>query len=246
MPELAALQQAMKLALTTGSAPAAELQHAISGGSLSPLQRIRVHQNNYRETLTAALLSLFPVAKTFVGEAFLKGALGRYVAADPPRVAVLAHYGDGLPDFLDAFPPTAQVPYLPDIIRLEWAIHSLQVAVEKEPPEEQVGGLKVSPNIRLIDSEHPILNLWMAGTGQIPPEAVHLKSGGQCAMAMLTGGDVRLLALDKAQRTLMLALQGGEQAKGQTTAQISGHSQDKTTAELPDMGALCRDPRQGS
>ncbi|WP_417452149.1 putative DNA-binding domain-containing protein [Kordiimonas sp.] len=209
MSELAHLQQAMKEALVSGGEPAKALQDAVVSDAIPAAGRLRIHQNNYREMLTDALLALFPVAKVFVGEAFLRGVIGKYIQQQPPQAPVLSQYGADLPAFLEDFGPARQVPYLPDVIRLEWAVHSLQLVDEMEIVPSD-GLVQCSPNVRLIDSEYPILNLWMAGTGQIPPEAVHLKAGGQCAAAMLTAGEVRLIALDKAQRDAMACIEMGE------------------------------------
>ena len=206
MSDLAAFQTAMKEAMIAGGEPARHLADMIAGGGLTPEQRVQVHQNNYRQTLTGALLSLFPLAQIFVGEAFMKGALARYIAAEPPTVPVLARYGRGVASFLDDFPPIAQVPYIPDIVRLEWAIHELQVTPEAAVAAEGIGKPRLSPNARLVDSDYPVLNLWMAGTGQLAPEAVNLKSGGQCAAVLLQGGEVRIMALDKHERQFVLAL----------------------------------------
>jgi hypothetical protein len=229
MSELARLQASMKAAMVSGAEPEAHLVASVLPSGLAPAQRIQVHQNNYRQTLTAALLALFPVAQVFVGEQFMKGVLARYVADDPPSEAVLAHYGAGAADFLQAFPPVAQVPYLPDIVRLEWYVHELQVAVEVDTgdaaPHQR---RKLSPNVRLVDSDFPVLNLWMAGTGQIAPEAVNVKSGGQCAAVLLSGGEVRLLALDAAEREFVRSL----------TSENSAH--EPVAARLIEMGVLCR------
>jgi hypothetical protein len=230
MSELARLQASMKAAMISGGQPEAHLVASVLPSGLTPAQRIQVHQNNYRQTLTAALIALFPVAQVFVGEQFMKGVLARYVAEDPPSEAVLARYGAGVADFLQAFPPVAQVPYLPDIIRLEWYVHELQVTAEAATDEaESHQRVRLSPNVRLVDSDFPVLNLWMAGTGQIAPEAVNVKSGGQCAAALLTGGEVRLLALDAAERAFVKSLTGEVPAD------------EPVTARLIEMGIVCRE-----
>lgn len=223
MSDLARIQAGMKAAIVAGGEPDAAVLEAVVAGKLTSAQRMRVHQNNYRQTLTSALLAIFPVAQVFVGEAFMKGVASKFTATEPPGVPMLSAYGATFADFLDAFPPVAQVPYLPDIIRLEWAVHELQVSHEQAVDD---GSLRLSPNARVIDSRYPVLSLWMAGTGQIPPEAVNMKAGGQCAAAVLTGGEVRIMALDGAEKAQLAALEVGEAA---ITADI---------ARMLDMGVL--------
>ncbi len=224
MSDLATLQSRMRAALVEGGEPEAGLAAAIDAGTLTSVQRIRVHQNNYRQTLTTSLLAIFPVAAVFVGEQFLRGVAGKYVQAHPPVAPMLSAYGATFADFLDDFPPVAQVSYLPDIVRLEWAVHELQVAREAE--EEADGVLCLSPNARLVDSRYPILNLWMAGTGQIPPEAVNVKSGGQCAAAVLRAGEVRLMALEGKEHAIALA------------PASAGGGDEAIVTRLRDMGVL--------
>lgn len=223
MSDLARIQAGVKAAIVEGGELDAVLLEAVVAGKLTSAQRMRVHQNNFRQTLTSALLAIFPVAQVFVGEAFMKGVAGKFITSEPPGAPMLSAYGATFADFLDAFPPTAQVPYLPDIIRLEWAVHELQVSNEHVVDE---GPVRLSPNARVIDSRYPVLNLWMAGTGQIPPEAVNLKAGGQCAAVVLSGGEVRIMALDGAEKALLVALEAGE-AK-----------EDAGIARMLDMGVL--------
>lgn len=227
MPDLKSLQHYMKDALVSGGEPSAALLHAIGSGTITNAQRIRVHQNNYRQSLVASLAAIFPVAQTYVGEPFLKGAASRYIAAHPPAEPMLAAYGATFAAFMEAFPPVAQVPYLPDIMRLEWAVHELQVSTEQRQTE---GALRLSANARVIASAYPLLNLWMAGTGQIPPEAVNVKSGGQCAAAVLRDGEVRLMALNAAEQAAALAPAPGTGDAACTDAAV--------TARLIDMGVL--------
>ncbi|WP_262691478.1 HvfC/BufC N-terminal domain-containing protein [Kordiimonas aestuarii] len=221
MPDLATFQREMRKAMVAGGVPSTTLEGAVVSDTLPAERRIRVHQNNYRESLCRALMSLFPVARVFVGEQFIKGVFAKYIAREPPCEAVLSHYGAGLPDFLAEFAPVCQVPYLRDIIRLEWAIHSLQLVEEFGNALSADGTPRLSPNVRLVDSDYPILNLWMAGTGQIPPEAVSLKAGGQCALVTLSGGEVRLAALDSAQRQTALRIEAGEPVEGDSLTMLT-------------------------
>ncbi len=201
MPNLLELQRDFKAAVLSGEA-SDSLISALEPGVLNATDRLKIHGNNYRQTLTAALAGIFPVAQAFVGDEFLGGMLRRYVLEVPPQEAVLSVYGQGVPAFARSFSPAQNIPYLADIMALEWAVHELQHAREQRSHDSTAlraalknGPLCLSPNARMVDSAFPVLNLWMAGTGQIPPEAVHVKSGGQCACAVLTNGEVRLFGL---------------------------------------------------
>lgn len=209
MPSLAEVQKAFRAAILTGETRD-ELMSVLGSGGIEAAAGLNIHRNNYRQTLVGALYGIFPVSSAFVGEDFLRGILTQYVVQSPPAKAALMTYGAGIAAFVDTFAPADKVPYLSDIIALEWAIYDLQNSAEYElPPVEKLGvenqgqTLCLSPNVRLVESRYPILNLWMAGTGQLSPEAVHINAGGQCACVMLRGGEVRLFGLSAAQQNTL-------------------------------------------
>lgn len=209
MLSLLEIQRAFKKAVLTNEAPE-DLVSVLNVGAIEAADRLNIHRNNYRQTLTSSLQGIFAVAEAFVGEKFLRAVLAQYVAEVPPTEAALNTYGGGVPDFVRAFVPAQKVPYLSDIMALEWAIYELQYAREHNLPSaaqlrEGMTGrdLCLSPNARLVESDYPILNLWMAGTGQLPPEAVHANAGGQCACAILQDGEVRLFGLSAPQQNYL-------------------------------------------
>jgi hypothetical protein len=80
----------------------------------------------YRRTVFAnyrnALAATYPVVKRLVGAPFFNTAVDSYVHAHPSASGDLNVYGDAFGDFLAAYPHAANLPYLPDVARLEWAI----------------------------------------------------------------------------------------------------------------------------
>lgn len=167
-------------------------------GDLPPANRLNIHRNNYRESLSSNLATHFPALKAFVGEEFVTGALKEYCTSSPPIAATLAHYGAEFAEFIEEHAVSAQLPYVPDIIRLEWALHELQVSNEATYDVEPAADaeLSISENIRIIDSGYPLMSIWSAAMGHIPAEAVHLEQGGQMVIALLNDSEVSLMALD--------------------------------------------------
>lgn len=178
-------------------------------GDLPPANRLNIHRNNYRESLSSNLASHFPALEAFVGEKFVGGALKEFCTANPPVAASLASYGAEFSDFLDAHTVSQQLPYVSDIVRLEWAMHELQtvpeVSYSSEPKAD--ANLVVSENIRIIDSDFPLMSIWSAAMGHIPAESIHLEQGGQMVVVMLNGGEVSLMTLDKAEAQFLRAAQ---------------------------------------
>src|SRR5258708_8377668 len=86
-----------------------------------PARVFGVHRNNVTSGLVKALKSLFPVVEKIVGEEFFAAMARVFVMAQPPRSPLLAAYGDDFPQFVAAFEPAREIPYLADAARLEAA-----------------------------------------------------------------------------------------------------------------------------
>ncbi len=74
-----------------------------------------------------------------------------YASTYPSRSGDLNDFGGEFGDFLAGWPPAAQLPYLPDVARLEWAVERVFHAAEVPPldlsrlagvPQEELPGLR--------------------------------------------------------------------------------------------------------
>ena len=100
-----------------------------ASGGADAARRFAVHRNNFRHTLTEALVESFPVVRALVGADFFTGLAHAYVNARPPRSPILLEHGCGFPEFLAGFAPAADVPYLADVAELEWLrLHAFHAA----------------------------------------------------------------------------------------------------------------------
>ncbi len=88
-----------------------------------PANALAVYRNNYRVGLMEILALAYPIVQQLLGTEFF-GALSReFVRATPSHSGNLHRYGAGFADFIAGFAPTAEWPYLPDVARMEWALH---------------------------------------------------------------------------------------------------------------------------
>lgn len=190
---LADFQEQFRKAIHSGSEEA-KVQELIVSDVLSANARLQVYKNNYQMSLSDALVEVFPIVSAFVGEEFLRAAAKHFVAESPPSDPQLFQYGGEFPQFLATYSHAAEVVYVADIAALEWAVHELQfvASVGEGTETELVGHHAVNPNVRILESEFPLLQLWMVGTGQLVPEAVHIGSGGQSIAVVLEGMEVKL------------------------------------------------------
>ncbi len=180
-----------------------QLKESVVSSGIQAEQRLQIYQNNFQITLTDNLASIFPFTEAFVGEVFLRGVIKEFIASNPPKGAALNAYGSGFADFFQVYEHADDVAYLADLIRLEWAVHSLQFA---ETAYAEMSSFVVNPNIITINSEYPLLNLWLVAQGQLVPEAVHLDQGGQCVVVVQQYGEIKLHTLSRDENDLIKEL----------------------------------------
>ncbi len=211
MDKLASFQADFRRAIHTGDTPSGVLEKIVED-SLSADARMQVYQNNYHMTLVGLLQGIFPLTSAFVGEPFLKAAARLFLSDNPPNDPRLDRFGEQFPGFLNEYPHASDVVYVADLARLEWAVHELQHvrALEEGAKiiETQVDGVALNPNVRLIQSDYPLIQLWMVGMGQLVPEAVHINAGGQTVAVTLEGFEVKLHVLSDVELQLLKALKG--------------------------------------
>jgi hypothetical protein len=143
----------------------------------NPTRRFAVYRNNVVAGLASALRDRFPVVEKIVGEAFF-GAMARvFVVERPPRMPLLAIYGDGFAAFIAGFEPARELPYLADVARLEAARTRAYHAADATPLDAGrfaaldaglVGGIRVDlhPSAEIVRSPHPIVTIWAMNSGQ--------------------------------------------------------------------------------
>jgi hypothetical protein len=140
-------------------------------------RRFAVHRNNMASGLVKTLAARFPAVVKIVGTEFFDVMAAAFVRAQPPRSPLLARYGDGFPDFIDAFAPAREVGYLGDVARIEAARTRAYHAADAEPAgadafaapaPEVVGamGVILHPSVEIVRSPHPIVTIWATNSGE--------------------------------------------------------------------------------
>lgn len=135
--------------------------------------RLAIHHGNARANWRGALAASYPTVRRLVGSAFFEAACDGYARAYPSRSGDLAAFGGELAAFIANYPPAAALAYLPDVARLDWAVHesfhaadaeALDLAALARVGEEDYGRLRFTlhPSARLLQSAHPIVAIWEA------------------------------------------------------------------------------------
>ena len=142
----------------------------------TPTGRFAVYRNNVVFSLISALRTRFPVVERIVGEECFAAMARDFIVAHPPRSPVLMFYGDDFADFIAAC--LTELPYLPDVARLEAARTHAYHAADAEPIEPASlraldaadlasAHVALHPSMRIVRSPHPIVTIWAMNSGEI-------------------------------------------------------------------------------
>ena len=167
---------------------------------LTPLgaMRIGIHRTHFATSLTQALETVYPAIVSLVDQRFFAYCADTFLRSTPPRTPCLFEYGAAFPGFLATFPACAGLPYLADVARLEWAMHEVFHAPDREtaaPPSD----------VRLLASAFPIHRIWR--TALVPgADPVHMNDGGVNLAVYRANGDVTVEELDDAAFKFLVTL----------------------------------------
>ena len=213
---LAAGQQAFAAALLNTVAPLPSF-----AGEAVP-QRFSLYRGNLSATWRRTLGHAYPVVLALVGEDFFGGLARAYGGRYPSDSADLNQFGDRFADFLAAFPPVDELPYLPDMARLEWAVHLAHYAADApglapealaalHPDQLEARRFSLHPACVLLASDWQVAALWRAhqegeGQGAFPPDL----RAASCALICRPRWKAQVLVVDAAAHAALLALQRGQ------------------------------------
>ena len=135
--------------------------------------RFALYRGNLSATWQKTLAAAYPVLQMLVGEEFFGGLAQAYGRAHPSDSGDLNRFGAHFGDFLQTFPHVADYPYLPDMARLEWALHRAHYAPGADgitpaqlaavPPEQlEAARFVLHPACRLIAADWAVVPLWQA------------------------------------------------------------------------------------
>ncbi|WP_050477635.1 DNA-binding domain-containing protein [Herbaspirillum rhizosphaerae] len=111
------------------------------GDSASPLAQLtgqpgfKVYRNTVLKASVDALAANYPTIVRLVGEEWFRSAALIHACAEPPESVCLIEYGRGFTDFLSAFGPAAELPYLGEVARLDRLWTECHIAADEAPLE---------------------------------------------------------------------------------------------------------------
>lgn len=209
--------------------------------------RFAIYRRGAMANLRGALAAAYPVVLRLVGQAFFGEAAARFARAEPSRSGDLNAYGSDFAGFLARYPHARGLGFLPDVARLEWALHECGLAADGRSPDlaalaaldpERRGDVRLAlhPAARLLQSPHPVLAIWeanQAGRDGTPARA----AGPDRVLVHRDGLQARASLLDEAEWTVAGAI-----ASGATLAQaldaLGGGAQRRFAPALRRLAAL--------
>lgn len=132
---------------------------------------LAAYRANVEGNLAAALAGAYPLVRKIVGEGFFAQLCRAYGARHPSASGDLNRYGGGFARFLSDYQEVADLPYLPDVARMEWLAHRAYYARDADEfdpralaavPAERYALLRprLAPACALLSSAWPLGRIW--------------------------------------------------------------------------------------
>ncbi|MCL4798455.1 MAG: putative DNA-binding domain-containing protein [Burkholderiales bacterium] len=229
MPALLELQRALGAAITDAGRTAAAAPLFRNAAHAVPA-RLAVYRGNVYGNRANALGGAYPVVRKIVGAEFFDATAREFARTHRSASADLNEYGERFAEFLAAFEHTRDLPYLPDVARMEWLAHRAYFAADAAPfdparlaavPPERWAGLRplLAPACALLVSDWPLARVWTVHQDDYRgPLDVDLSAGPErilvhrprwkAEVRAITAGDHRFLAAVQSGATLGDALAG--------------------------------------
>lgn len=186
-------------------------------------ERLKIYRGNIFGNLTGALLDTYPLIEKLTGDGFSKSLIRAFILENPPREACLNRYGGALAGFIESFAPAKNLPYLPDVAGLEWAMNEAYYAPNDEAltpaalqnvPIEKLADvvLPLRSSVRLMDSRWPLLAIrdFCLKENRNEAETLDLDKGGCRLMIYRSGLSAEIVPLELSEHAFLQGIQAGK------------------------------------
>jgi hypothetical protein len=162
------------------------------------------------------------VVRKIVGEAFFAAVARNHARTHPSRSGDLNEYGASLAQFLESDPEVQDLPYLPEVARLEWLVHRAYFAADTARFDlSRPTQVRLAPACALVESDWPVASIWEAHQEGGRPELVNLAAGPGRALVHRPDWRVEVTALRPGDFRFLECLQAGEPLGAALEAAVS-------------------------
>jgi hypothetical protein len=182
---------------------------------------LRAYQAHAGALAERALAAAYPTIRQLVGVESFAGLARAFWQREGPACGDVATWGGGLPAFIADAESLADEPCLPDVARLDWAVHlaggaadgvaapqGLELLALNDPAQLS---LAVQPGTALVASTHPVAAIWQAHRRSdedrfAPVRQAYAQGRGETALVWRQGFRVEVAALPDCDAAFAAAL----------------------------------------
>lgn len=169
-----------------------------------------VYRNTTLKGCVDALQANYPAVCRLVGEEWFRACAAVFVRANWPTDAALVHYGVGFADFLAAFEPAAELPYLPLVAQIDRYWTEAHVAADELPVEAaalaRCADLRIRPHASARwawSDDTPVYTIWTRNRASGRYDDSPFDWQGEGVLLVRPRDRVEALALDRGGRALL-------------------------------------------
>ena len=187
-------------------------------------QGLDAYRGNAAAIAERTLAAAFPTVQQLVGEPSFAQLARAFWLRQPPCRGDLAHYGDGLPEWIADDTQLASEPYLADVARVDWAVHAIEHAADVPVPPQDLSllaqldpsqlALRLRPGLAVVVSRWPVATIWQAHRSSeadrfAPVREAFASVRAETALVARPQWRATVSAIDPAAAQFIVALQDG-------------------------------------
>ena len=213
-------------------------------GAYGP-ERFQLYRLTIAGILGKALESVYPVCARLVGTRCFDGLARHYLRDAPSQSGDLHELGETFADFLAETPLVAELPYLPEVARLEWMYHRVFHAADSpaldtqrlneiDPAEYGALCFKLTSACRLLSASFPIHRIWAANQPD-QDGALEIAQEDTWLLMQRRADAIELLPLERGEYVFLHSLQAGKPLAAAMAAALEADSAFNPNETLPRM-----------
>ena len=219
-PSLTELQSAITAGIFGNDPPSSLDEWIRVPRGADPNVRFAIHREGYPVRISSSIADAFPAVANILGDGSLAKLTDRFIETGLPAERNLNRIGRGLPVFLKRDPLTRDVPFLPDLAALEWAIFEcFHSEAGREFDPATIAGFSLAdwartrivfrPGTAVVTSAWPIRELWMTRDLDRSEIDVDVTNRPEQVLVHRVGFDVETQTIDPLEAHALERLQGG-------------------------------------
>jgi hypothetical protein len=246
MPSLSELQHAVAERILGSPSPAVEDWIRLPPG-VDCATRLAIYTDGYPARLAESLAESYPAVANILGAGSFAALASRYGEHPRSEVRNLNYVGVDLPSFLQSDSASEELPFLPDLARLEWAVLECFHARSEEPfdaaacrgrgrdwamDDWALARVEFQPGVAVLRSPWPIRELRDTRDQEREDIDVDLVERPDCVLVYRQGFDVISEALEAPDACALERLKQGAPL-GVVTAELAqAGAQGERVAQL--------------